>query len=81
MIWYHLGELSIHAPKVNYKLNYQPGYIICPRTKERLPFKSLKPKLLNYAKLPIKYKVEKMDHVYAGDLPEGISTEGELMAK
>ncbi len=29
--YYHLGELSMKCPKVNYKLNYQPGgLILCP---------------------------------------------------
>ncbi len=25
LFYYHLGELVIDCPKVNYKLNYQPG--------------------------------------------------------
>jgi len=30
---YHLGELSLNAPKVNYKMNYKPGLLLCPRTR------------------------------------------------
>jgi arginine-tRNA-protein transferase len=31
MRYYHLGELNINCPKVNYKLNYGPGaLILCP---------------------------------------------------
>lgn len=36
--YYQLGELSITCPKVNYKLKYKPGFMICPRTKELVPF-------------------------------------------
>lgn len=32
MQYYQLGELVINAPKVNYKLNYKPGLVVCPRT-------------------------------------------------
>ena len=35
--WYQLGELVITCPKVNYKLNYKPGYLICPRTHKMIP--------------------------------------------
>ena len=28
--------------KVNYKLNYQPGYILCPRTKATVPYEKVK---------------------------------------
>jgi arginyl-tRNA---protein transferase len=35
--WYQLGELVVTCPKVNYKLKYKPGYMICPRTKELVP--------------------------------------------
>ena len=33
---YQLGELVYNCPKVNYKLNYKPGYLICPRTKQKV---------------------------------------------
>lgn len=32
--YYQLGEMVVTCPKVNYKLNYKPGLIICPRTKK-----------------------------------------------
>jgi arginine-tRNA-protein transferase len=35
--YYQLGEMVISCPKVNYKLNYKPGLIICPRTKKLIP--------------------------------------------
>ena len=35
---YMLGDVSLSCPKLSYKLNYQPGYIQCPRTKRELPF-------------------------------------------
>jgi arginine-tRNA-protein transferase len=35
--WYHLGELVVTCPKVNYKMNYQPSYILCPYTKKWIP--------------------------------------------
>ena len=35
---YQLGELVLNCPKVNYKLTYQPGMLICPRTKQIVPF-------------------------------------------
>lgn len=39
--WYLLGELCISCPKVNYKLQYQPGTILCPRTKRELLYSSV----------------------------------------
>ena len=39
---YHLGELSIHAPKVNYKLNYRPGILICPKTRTMIKYEDVK---------------------------------------
>jgi arginyl-tRNA--protein-N-Asp/Glu arginylyltransferase len=41
--YYHLGELNLKCPKVNYKLNYQPGgLILCPQTKVWIPFEAVK---------------------------------------
>ena len=31
--FFHLGELVQDCPKVNYKLNYQPGQVLCPYSK------------------------------------------------
>jgi len=33
-MWYVLGDMVPNCPKVNYKLQYQPGYVLCPRTKK-----------------------------------------------
>ena len=42
-LWYYqLGEMVINAPKVNYKLNYGPGTVICPRTKRDLLWDDVK---------------------------------------
>ena len=35
--YYQLGEMVVNCPKVNYKMNYKPGLIICPRTKRLIP--------------------------------------------
>lgn len=35
----------LSCSKVNYKLNYQPGYLICPLTKKLIPFEQAKPEL------------------------------------
>ena len=44
--YYHLGELVLDCPKVNYKMNYQPGQVLCPYTKEWAPFDQAKPEIL-----------------------------------
>lgn len=35
--YYQLGEMVLTCPKVNYKMAYKPGYVLCPRTKEVVP--------------------------------------------
>jgi len=50
---YQLGELVLNCPKVNYKLNYKPGILICPRTKAIVSFESAKERMVAYSKLPI----------------------------
>jgi len=37
-----LGDIVVTCPKVNYKLNYEPGFVQCPRTKAELPYSSVK---------------------------------------
>ena len=44
------------CPKVNYKLNYQPGMVICPRTKVDLYWNDVKETTTVYEKLPIEEK-------------------------
>lgn len=39
---YHLSEMVPTCPKVNYKLNYKPGYVICPRTKHMIKYEEVK---------------------------------------
>ena len=50
---YQLGELVLNCPKVNYKLNYKPGLLICPRTKRVVTLKEAHERMKYYAKLPI----------------------------
>ena len=35
--YHQFGEMVITCPKVNYKLQYKPGLVICPRTKNLVP--------------------------------------------
>jgi arginyl-tRNA--protein-N-Asp/Glu arginylyltransferase len=49
--YYHLGELVLDCPKVNYKLNYQPGQVLCPFSKEWIDFEKAKPSILKLMKL------------------------------
>ena len=44
-LWYELGELVVDCPKVNYKLNYKPGTIIEPRTKQLVSYESVKDRI------------------------------------
>lgn len=39
MQFYHLGELSMQCPKINYKLKYQPGLVLCPFIKQWIDYK------------------------------------------
>ena len=52
MRYYQLGELVYNCPKVNYKLNYKPGLLICPRTKQMVNFDDVKDRVIHYSKLP-----------------------------
>jgi len=52
----------LNCPKVNYKLNYKPGKLICPRTKVEVMYDDVKDKVEAYTKMPIKYKREQLKH-------------------
>ena len=78
---YQLGELVLNCPKVNYKLNYKPGILICPRTKQHVKFDDVKPKLVEYSKMPIAYKKSVLDHCQLVDLGPDAVIENELMAE
>jgi len=54
--FYQLGEMVPDCPKVNYKCNYQPGIILCPRTKEPLMYDDCKELISVYKGLPIEDK-------------------------
>ena len=56
MKWYQLGEMVHTCPKVNYKLNYKPGFIICPRTKKVIPYEKVEDKIKLISSLPIAEK-------------------------
>jgi arginyl-tRNA--protein-N-Asp/Glu arginylyltransferase len=78
---YQLGELVLNCPKVNYKLNYRPGTLICPRTKEMVKYDNVKDKIIAYSKMPISYKREKLKYCQLVDWPgDDDQTENEMMA-
>ena len=56
--YYHLGELVLDCPKVNYKLNYQPGQVLCPYSKLWVDFEIAKPQILHFMNLTKKQKSE-----------------------
>ena len=56
LTFYQLGEMVPCCPKVNYKLNYQPGIVICPRTKVDLYWKDVEETTKVYESLPMAEK-------------------------
>ena len=56
LTFYQLGEMVPCCPKVNYKTNYQPGVVICPRTKIDLLWADVKDMTQMYESLPIQDK-------------------------
>ena len=64
----------LNCPKVNYKLSYQPGFLICPRTKRMVPFnEEVKQKVIKYSKMPIKFKKENLNNTLnLATIPEGV---------
>ena len=77
---YQLGELVLNCPKVNYKLNYKPGLLICPRTKRVVTLEEAHERMKYYAKLPIEYKRDKLKQCELVEMPEDFLTENEIMA-
>lgn len=55
--YYQLGEMVHTCPKVNYKLNYRPGLVVCPRTKELVEYEKVKEDIMLISKLPIEEKM------------------------
>ena len=80
LLWYQLGELSVNCPKVNYKLNYKPGTLICPRTNQLVPFEQAKEKVRHYSRLPIEFKKTHLKNISLVDLPHGEQTHSEMIA-
>jgi len=58
--YYQLGEIVLDCPKVNYKMNYKPGLLICPRTNVLVSFDNVKDRVREFTKLPLQYKKDKM---------------------
>mgnify|MGYP000912354872 CR=1 FL=1 len=56
--YYQLGTTVPHCPKVNYKMNYKPGTVLCPRTKVSLPWSEVKQKVAIVQSLSIRQKLE-----------------------
>ena len=54
--WYQLGEMVLNCPKVNYKMSYKPGTLLCPRTHELVPYEEVKGKVKHYSRLPMEFK-------------------------
>ena len=53
---YMLGDIVMNCPKVNYKANYQPGFVQCPRTKKEMPFDQVKDTINVLSGLPFEQK-------------------------
>ena len=68
-LWYQLGEMVLNCPKVNYKLNYKPGTLLCPRTHKLIPYNEAKDKVAEYVKMPIEYKKANLTSTPLVDLP------------
>jgi len=66
---YLLGELVIDCRKVNYKLNYQPGEVLCPYTKTWVPFSVCKDEIIKIAKMKKKEKLEYSQDNISSKLP------------
>ena len=66
---YLLGELVVDCPKVNYKLNYQPGEVLCPYTKTWVPFSVCKDEIYKIAKMTKKEKLEYSQDNICSNLP------------
>ena len=60
--FYMLGDIVTTCPKVNYKLNYQPGFVFCPRTKKEMPYETVIDTMNVLAGLPIVDK-QMMPHI------------------
>lgn len=79
--YYSLGALVLDCPKVNYKMNYKPGVVLCPRTKQLLDFDTVHDKIKHYARLPLKQKRESLTSTPLVELPFGAKTQNESIAE
>jgi len=70
----------LDCPKVNYKLNYKPGLLICPRTKKMVPFDDVKDKLRHYTKMPLEFKKQNLQATPLVEMPHGKETQGEMLS-
>ena len=81
MKYYSLGALVLDCPKVNYKMNYKPGVVLCPRTKQLLDFESVKDKMRHYSRLSLATKKENLTATPLVELPFGQKTQDESIAE
>lgn len=49
--YYHLGELVLDCPKLNYKLNFTPGQVLCPFSKIWVDFSEARPEMEKLQKM------------------------------
>jgi len=54
--YYQLGDMVPNCSKVNYKLHYKPGLVLCPRTKNLVRYEDAKDAIIMYQQLPIEEK-------------------------
>jgi hypothetical protein len=70
-VHYLLSDMVPSCGKVNYKTHYQPGYVLCPRTKNKIPYHAAKDMISMFSSMP---SYEKRDLPYlmlddVGDQP------------
>jgi len=79
--YYHLCDFSLSCPKLAYKMNYRPGFLICPRTNDLVSVDKAKPYLEELSKMRIAEK-SSMESILqlADSISQDEMTEGELYA-
>mmetsp|Transcript_33500 Transcript_33500/g.32568 ORF Transcript_33500/g.32568 Transcript_33500/m.32568 type:complete len:204 (+) Transcript_33500:58-669(+) len=65
--YYFLSEMVASCPKVNYKINYKPGLVTCPYTKQLVEYDKARPTLDLIASLP-QYLKQEMPYLLIGEL-------------
>ena len=57
--WYHLGEFNNSCPKVNYKLNFKPGQVLCPLSRQWVDFEACKQAIEAVERMTVDEKLER----------------------